>query len=105
MPELFIITGPNGAGKSSNARNFLPKSVDLPVFDGDKLFYELLNYYYKTTKVNKYAKEKATLVLKVLNYHFSELQEEFHKVVIMCLLQTFLTITLVTSECLTHILI
>ncbi|MCF2492487.1 zeta toxin family protein [Dyadobacter chenhuakuii] len=59
MPELFVITGPNGAGKSSNANILNLKLTNLPVFDGDKLFYQLLDKHYKMTKVAKYARELA----------------------------------------------
>ncbi|MCE7063979.1 zeta toxin family protein [Dyadobacter sp. CY326] len=59
MPDLFVITGPNGAGKSSNANSLIPKPNDFPIFDGDKLFYQLLDKHYKEIKVPKYAREKA----------------------------------------------
>lgn len=59
MPDLFVITGPNGAGKSSNADILTSKPTGFPVFDGDKLFYLLLDEHYKVTKVAKYAREMA----------------------------------------------
>lgn len=37
MPSLYILAGPNGAGKSSIGPTFLPSSLSLPPFDGDKL--------------------------------------------------------------------
>src|SRR5215217_1217524 len=64
MPELYIITGPNGAGKSSNALGLLPPGLNLPVFDGDKIYYQLVNKYYQECKVLKYAKEQAALELE-----------------------------------------
>ncbi|MCF0060329.1 zeta toxin family protein [Dyadobacter chenwenxiniae] len=66
MPDLFVITGPNGAGKSSNASSLIPKSSDFPVFDGDKLFYQLLDKHYKIVKVSKYARIKAEDELQVI---------------------------------------
>ncbi|MCE6991750.1 zeta toxin family protein [Dyadobacter sp. CY323] len=66
MPELYVITGPNGAGKSSNALGLLPAGLSLPVFDGDKIYYQLLNKYYQECKVLKYAKEKAASELELI---------------------------------------
>ncbi|MCF2488716.1 zeta toxin family protein [Dyadobacter sp. CY347] len=66
MPELFVITGPNGAGKSSNANVLIPKPTVSPVFDGDKLFYHLLDKHYKVTKVAKQARELAEDELQLI---------------------------------------
>ncbi|MCE7063256.1 zeta toxin family protein [Dyadobacter sp. CY343] len=65
MPELFVITGPNGAGKSVLSKSLLPETVNLPVFDGDKMFYQLLDGFYQELKVSKYAREKAGEALQV----------------------------------------
>lgn len=49
MPELYIITGSNGAGKSSTGPEYLPPRIceQGPIFDGDKLFVEKRNEYWK----------------------------------------------------------
>ncbi|MCF0039960.1 zeta toxin family protein [Dyadobacter fanqingshengii] len=72
MPDLFLITGPNGAGKSLNANALIPKPTDFPVFDGDKIFYQLLNRHYKLTKVAKYARQLAEEELqRIFEYEIS----------------------------------
>jgi hypothetical protein len=50
MPELYIITGSNGAGKSSIGPEYLPTRIreQGPIFDGDKLFVEKRNEYWKS---------------------------------------------------------
>jgi predicted ABC-type ATPase len=51
MPELYIITGSNGAGKSSVGPEYLPPRIweQGPIFDGDKLFVEKRNEYWKSS--------------------------------------------------------
>lgn len=50
MPELHIITGSNGAGKSSIGSNYLPSHIRQqgPIFDGDKLFVEKRNEFWRS---------------------------------------------------------
>jgi predicted ABC-type ATPase len=50
MPELYIITGSNGAGKSSVGPDYLPLRIleQGPIFDGDKLFVEKRNEYWRS---------------------------------------------------------
>jgi predicted ABC-type ATPase len=50
MPELYIITGSNGAGKSSVGAEYLPHRIleQGPIFDGDNLFVEKRNEYWKS---------------------------------------------------------
>jgi len=50
MPELHIITGSNGAGKSSVGPDYIPLHIRQqgPIFDGDKLFTEKINEYWRS---------------------------------------------------------
>ncbi len=50
MPELYIITGSNGAGKSTIGPDYLPPHIRQqgPVFDGDKLFIEKRNEFWRS---------------------------------------------------------
>ncbi|KQK26216.1 hypothetical protein AR438_11635 [Chryseobacterium aquaticum] len=65
MPDLYIITGSNGAGKSSTGYDYLPEHLKKSVFDGDKLFMEKKNEFWRSgIRSPKICKLKAYDVVK-----------------------------------------
>ncbi len=60
MPLLYIITGSNGAGKSSVGPDYIPFHLRDSIFDGDKIFMQKRNEYWKNgVKSHKECKKLA----------------------------------------------
>jgi predicted ABC-type ATPase len=76
MPALYIITGSNGAGKSTAGPDYLPAHIlqSRPIFDGDKLFVEKRNEFWRSGI--KSHKECRKLAWEIVEQTFDHLVEQ-----------------------------